>query len=456
MPSSEAMRHRKKKKKRRRLSYKRVVLYSSVCLVLLATMARTISTIVGLMFTSSNSTDPDDNEIVFSLPPLRYEGTLVDAVIGLNSKSPNNNASSFDEYDAFCLPWDIDMDIWWTQRAARYELHSMNTRRQCFVKIIDERKLDLYRRLVRIQFPSVSSSSGTALVQSKLMTGSGWGVDISHVVDGLQWALSSETTTRIVAPVPWQYASGVHGSSRRTCPAEDLSCYFLPLTNSSDGDAQDRHLEESRSAIRYRIPWRGFYRNDGDWTVPWLLEFATRGQTWLRKRVVDATTPVGLPRDEHCAVLHVRRADVVLHGKFSRRYHSIGEYLRVVPDDYTNILLLTDDANAIVEAKTQQSGKYKWFYLDRPRHRGAEGGWEHQIPSNDPAYEVVMLFAAFELAKQCDLLVHSKSNLADYIYAIMMLNNTEIRRFDLDAGKPHNKVHHSANADSVQISTQFG
>ena len=84
-----------------------------------------------------------------------------------------------------------------------------------------------------------------------------------------------------------------------------------------------------------------------------------------------------------------------------------------------------------------------------------------------------MLLAAVELAAQhCHTLVHSKSNLADYLYASMLLAaaaqqhapkedepgwwHKAVVRIDLDEGQPHQKIHRLANAESVHISTAFG
>ena len=53
-----------------------------------------------------------------------------------------------------------------------------------------------------------------------------------------------------------------------------------------------------------------------------------------------------------CTVIHVRRGDIVLHEETSRRYRAIAEYVETKEVEiHDNILLLTDDANAIGEAK---------------------------------------------------------------------------------------------------------
>lgn len=378
----------------------------------------------------------------------------------------------------FCALWTVDVDDWWSQHPT-WELAFQNTTHQCFQKISNNSKSNLYQRLYSIQLPESCNE-----VISKYITGSGWGVDISHAIDGLLTALSHKGTVHVIAPTPWQYASGVHGSApMAACPRADLSCYFLPLSG-CDAQPRDMNNDLGGTKIRYEQQWRGFapqpyfghHADDNaammtmNWTVPWLLQYATRSQTWLRRRVVQAVETVHLPSTEAgepCTVIHVRRADVVLHGKFSRRYHAIYEYVDALeqtyggaPTERHNVLLLSDDANAIREAITQypvDKTNYQWFYLDRERHEADSGGWENQIPSGDPVTEVVMLLAAFELASQCQTLVHSKSNLADYLYATMLLQQENgVVRIDLDEGRPHQQIHQASNADTVRLSKGFG
>ena len=109
----------------------------------------------------------------------------------------------------------------------------------------------------------------------------------------------------------------------------------------------------------------------------WLLEYATRPQTWLRRKVYEFSKTIQI--DTPCAVMHVHRSDIVLHGEFSRKYRQIQEYIDALPDDSTkNILLLTDDQNAVDEARTLHTD-YNWMIIDKPRRRGAGVGWNKQV-----------------------------------------------------------------------------
>jgi len=52
-----------------------------------------------------------------------------------------------------------------------------------------------------------------------------------------------------------------------------------------------------------------------------------------------------------CSIIHVRRADVIIENQ-GRKFYNVSEYIAKLPKDRrepgANILLLTDDANAIV------------------------------------------------------------------------------------------------------------
>eukprot|EP00663_Eupelagonemidae_sp_cell21sb_P001929 gene1929-4762_t len=54
-------------------------------------------------------------------------------------------------------------------------------------------------------------------------------------------------------------------------------------------------------------------------------------------------------------------------------------------------VLMTDDQGAIDEAAGMGGSGIRWLYIDRPRWRGAEGGWENHFPSGDPKLEVVYI-----------------------------------------------------------------
>lgn len=373
----------------------------------------------------------------------------------------------------FCVDWNVTVDEWWTRRPD-WEVVVQNLTHQCFGPIRHIEQAALLRDVYRIQFPT-SATHCQQYARHKYTSGSGWGVDWSHVVDGLLLAVDEQVPVHIRMPPDWQYAVGV-------CPTQDWQCYVLPLTNcwshhafhknntlrvsqeekswhslrsAANNNYINHHKDNHHNAIFYIYQWRGFAQLP---SVRWLLHYAMRGQTWLRHDAVRLAAQVGL--SSPCLAIHVRRGDVVLHGRFSRRYHALSEYLNALEQQgydlmNANLLLLTDDANAIIEA-TQRYSQYRWYYIDRPRHVGPSGGWEHQVPSHNPAWEVTVLHASVLLLQQhCHVLVHTKSNLADYYYAMMLVTNNNLppaQHIDLDAPVPHHQIHNRDNAQSVQLS----
>jgi len=116
-----------------------------------------------------------------------------------------------------------------------------------------------------------------------------------------------------------------------------------------------------------------------------------------------------------CTALHVRRGDVVAHGTHSRRYFSIAEYLNTTDKVEHNVFLLTDDHNAIGEALHEFPDR-NWMYIDRPRYRGSEGGFERHLPSNDPILEMTVLLATFRLVRKCTSMVRGSSAFGEYLW----------------------------------------
>jgi hypothetical protein len=225
------------------------------------------------------------------------------------------------------------------------------------------------------------------------------------------------------------------------CPAADYSCYFLNISRCEPNPEGYVHRGLLMPKVR-------LFTNPGSW----YLEYATRQQTWLRRMVyrfatnknrINITTP--------CTVIHVRRADVVLHRKRSRRYHEIDEYIQALDKSTKNLFLLTDDHNAIGEAKTKFPD-YNWMYIDRPRHRGAEGGFENQLPSNNPKFEVVVLLVIFRLVRKYSSLIHTKSGFSGLLRREM--GQKTGKRVNIDLGK--GKIHDMEHAKTANVSQSYG
>jgi hypothetical protein len=297
----------------------------------------------------------------------------------------------------------------------------------------DPEKAEFFRNLYDIQFKGDCSN-----VTTKRTWNSGWGADFRNVVDGLQHAVETKIPTQMYTLGYWHYAAT---KERMVCPAADYSCYFLNISRCEPNPEGYVHRGLLMPKVR-------LFTNPGSW----YLEYATRQQTWLRRMVyrfatnknrINITTP--------CTVIHVRRADVVLHRKRSRRYHEIDEYIQALDKSTKNLFLLTDDHNAIGEAKTKFPD-YNWMYIDRPRHRGAEGGFENQLPSNNPKFEVVVLLVIFRLVRKCSSLIHTKSGFSDLLRREMWQKT--VKRVNIDLGK--GKIHDIEHAKTVNVSQSYG
>jgi len=198
-----------------------------------------------------------------------------------------------------------------------------------------------------------------------------------------------------------------------------------------------------------------FYQNSQPSFAPirnvWFLEYIIRQQTWLRKAVYDFSKTINLTMP--CSVIHVRRGDIVLHSNVSRRYIPLEEYVNKASQEITpNVFLLTDDDNAIREARSKFP-HLNWIVIDRPRFKGKEGGWENHIPSNDPKMEVIVLLTIFRMVQKCNVLIHSRSNLSDYIAAIMRTaRGRKFRRVNLDYKASYNEMYNTKHAETYNLS----
>ena len=320
------------------------------------------------------------------------------------SERLNPNAK-FPREKQFCLPWTVNADDWW-KRHPSWEAGMENETHYCFAPMA-QAKARLFQKVYNSQYRSDCSN-----VLTQEMISSGWGADFMHVADALWYGLQHQRPVQVTNHTPWHYASAHNQSA---CPMESMYCYFLDLTPCPPDNANAYN----------GIDGREFFQEVGHPdprhpTVNRLIEYATRPQTWLRKQVYDFSKQI--PLEAPCSVLHVRRSDIVLHHKWSRKYRDLEEYMNASSSTIQKtILLLTDDSNAIQEAHSKYPD-YNWVYIDRPRFQGPEGGFENQIPSNDPKYEVLVLLSIFRLVRKCQSLVHTKSNLGQYLAGIMKLS----------------------------------
>ncbi|KAL7539566.1 hypothetical protein ACHAWF_006445 [Thalassiosira exigua] len=258
------------------------------------------------------------------------------------------------------------------------------------------------------------------------------------------------------------YANQFHSScSALICEEGDTTCYFLPYhdcgTSSSQywREKQEDHQVKLVEGKEFELP-EGSRINEELGQHAYL--FMTRKLLWLRRAVFDykqnfkKSKNITEGPNSDCTVVHVRRADVVLHKSHTRRYFPVADYVKLIPPEKLSnpnhhIFFLTDDANAIEEAH-EFFPSLNWKYFDRPRHKGSEGGWENQTPSRNPALEVIVLLATFELAQECSAMVYGHSNFAEYIYQQMNFARLDVERYRVDADQAvYNPLHNTSEAD---------
>ncbi|KAL7556591.1 hypothetical protein ACA910_003482 [Epithemia clementina (nom. ined.)] len=429
----------------------------------------------------------------------------------------------------FCLPWAINSDVWWTHHPDWIYTNETETE-YCFQPILHRPKRTLFLELYQKQFVTNDDNDknnnyhvNCSNVFTSKMVSSGWGADINELTNALNVAHAYHRPMQ-VHNRPWHYAApdqahkGNPGKpSPPACPKMTMFCYFLDLSNcpprneeggssGGGGGGVDNHNNDRPRQPPYY--WDRYDFNDEYDKRPeaflymttqrraWVREYLTRPQTWLRKRVFDlvhlATTReteqdnqtttlanhsnkksdikvrlMNGPLKTPCTALHVRRSDVVDHGKFSRRYHAISEYLNQTQANldlhtetssssssssprfviHPNLLLFTDDHNAITEPLTEYPDHY-WMYWNRPRWQGLQGGWEHQLPSSDPILEMTLLLATFRLVTFCDSLVYSHSGFGRLL-AMELSDASQRRRHQ----QPYSYNTNTANPRSNRTST---
>jgi hypothetical protein len=335
------------------------------------------------------------------------------------------NPSLFDTTRPFCVEWHIDTDDWWTHRPD-WVVTAENETHYCFgpmvkaTTVYGTAKAQFFRNLYDNQFRNNCSN-----LYTRGMVNQGWGSDLRGVFEGLAYGMEQQRPVQFASDDrrPWLYTVGpqavINGTRQfvneqaarqpAACPTKNLECYFLPMCGCTPGRSQDTQYPSSKN---YDSPKGG-----------WYLEYATRTKTFLRRRMYSFLSERAPVMRTPCTVMHVRRADIVINpwGNATRRYHPIEDYMEAARKDailHENILLMTDDLNAISEAKFKYP-QYHWMYMNRTRHRGAEGGFENQIPSGDPVEEVVALLSEISLVRHCTSIVHTFSSLPYYLRAIM-------------------------------------
>lgn len=152
----------------------------------------------------------------------------------------------------------------------------------------------------------------------------------------------------------------------------------------------------------------------------------------MRYKLMEMRQSIDLPLP--CTTMHVRRGDAGFPRPPYRRYAAVQEYLDAASvAEGDNIMLLTDDQSTIDEIKKYHRN-YNWTYLERPRNRGIDGGWESHVPSGDGAYEILSIYTEVALASQCSKVVHGQSGFMKVLRGKMEMAGRKYKAFIIDTG----------------------
>jgi hypothetical protein len=354
-----------------------------------------------------------------------------------NAYAPARHDGYRENVTKFCVPWEINVDEWWTHHVD-WEVTLENDTHFCLERVMPETSAVYLRQAFDTMWKLNCSD-----VFVWPMIGSGWSADLTHIAEGMVYAIHEGKPFAVAFRRPgafWHYAALRHANGTNpTCPTRDLNCYFLPL---------GKCVGRADQIYRYKSKTR--YSDFADYADRERLlvsKYIVRPQQWLRKAVYDYHyhhAPTSLPVP--CTVMHVRRGDVILHKAHSRRYYSIARYLERLPPHRRQgpILLLTDDANAIDEAH-ELFPHVEWYYYNRTRFRASSGGWENTAPSLNPKLEVIIILSTLELVKRCDGIVYGTSGFAKALWNAMRgTGDKPVDLYLVDNGRP-SRAHGSSS-----------
>lgn len=224
------------------------------------------------------------------------------------------------------------------------------------------------------------------------LTNHGLGVDLMPVVRALVTGLRTGRPVR-VEEAPWHYAKGV-------CPAESLRCFFKPVV-------YDLYCAKRRMADVTGCS----HLED---TVFKYLTQPTAALEGAVQKFVDSITIT-----QPCVAIHVRRTDTLLndgwdHKKKLFKWVPLSAYVKEAERfEAATTFLFTDDATVLDETSAFDRG---WQWIDRPRHKGTEGGWENHFPSGDRTTEMAVILALRRLTSMCGVLVGSRSSFGKLMF----------------------------------------
>lgn len=312
-----------------------------------------------------------------------------------------------------CAPWHVDADEWWVHHP-EWEVSSENTTHSCFERLKDKDRRTFLRQVYTLQWENNDCSNQV----QKTQISSGYAAAVMATSRSFYAAYRSNTPFQISkghVNATWNFAPR-NASHWAYCATKDMNCYYLPLSPCPGTLGRDDGERGNKpTASKQRLEFL------------WLRRYAFRPRQKLRKKVLEfANAHVPSTMSTPCSVIHVRRGDIAF-GR-GRRYIAVDEYLEAgnITKGET-VVVLTDDVSTIEEIERYHAADYNWVYLQRPRFRGSDGGFEGFIPSTDPASEILAILVEIDLAGQCGKLVHAKSGFVVAIQDAMELSGNEFQ-----------------------------
>lgn len=267
-----------------------------------------------------------------------------------------------------CAPWDINMDVWWTNRPD-WDVALQNATHQCFDPMPENHTmLPFIQNLHAIQW---NTSFNCSEVHYRTLLNSGFANNLQDLMKGFMSAYLQRKPFQITkhwSGARWNFAVFQNVS---ICPDESEKCYFLPITHCKApyGHGNKDQINKPLLLKEYQP------------LHPYMKRYMFREQQWVRKaiyeyvqtKLIDGTGNHITSLQEPCKVFHVRRTDVVIepHASYRRKYFPLGDYInasKAKPGD--TLLLLTDDVSAIEEVPLYP--QYNWRYVNKTRFRGSE------------------------------------------------------------------------------------
>lgn len=413
MMGSRSTLQKREKRQKRRLRRR----YLLTSLLILAASPTFVAFYLSKKADDSSGTVHHGNGLEFAPPLLQ---TIEDAVVAVGILATNlteraiapggglEGLHCIDEtVGPCCAPWHVDTDTWWTHHP-EWEVSSENTTHTCYALLSDDTRKQFLRQLYNRQWGenynnNQNDNNTCSNHVQKTQISSGYAAALMANARSFYAAYQSGKSFQISkghANATWNF-SPRNQSHWAYCETQDMNCWYLELSPCP--------AELGRNdAERGPKPTLPKQRKE----FLWLRGYAFRPRQRVRQKVLEFREQ-HVPEDQMrtispCAAIHVRRGDIAF-GK-GRRYAAVEEYLQV--GNITmgeTVVVLTDDVSTIEEIEQYHARDYNWIYLQRPRHRGSEGGFEGFIPSSDPAFEILAILVEIQLAGQCNKLVHGKS-----------------------------------------------